>query len=47
MFGTERERPGGKWILFEPFGDKQIGDSIELSDTDLQHQRHGLVIRGG
>ena len=43
---AERERPGGRWILFEPFGNKQIGDSVELSDTDLQHQRHGLVIRG-
>ena len=31
---------------FEPPGDTQIGDSVELGDTDLQHQRRGLVIRG-
>ena len=47
LFDIERERPGGRWILFESLGEKQIGDSVELSDTDLQHQRHGLVIRGG
>ena len=42
----ERVRPGGRWILIGPLGDKQIGESVELNDTDLQHQRHGLVIRG-
>ena len=31
LFETERERPG------EPHGDKQIGDSVELSDTDLRN----------
>ena len=28
LFETEPERPGGRWILFEPLGNKQIGDTL-------------------
>ena len=46
LLESERERQDDKWILLEPLGDKQIGDSVELGDADLQHQQHGLVSRG-
>ena len=42
----ETERTWCEVTLFEPLRDKQTGDSVELSDTDLRHQQHGLVIRG-
>ena len=45
--GTEApSADNDKWILLESCGDKQIGDSMELGDADLQRQGHGLVIRG-
>ena len=32
LFEIESELPGGRWILFELLGNKQIGDSVELSE---------------
>ena len=47
LLESERERQDDTWILLEPLGDEQIGDSVEQGGADLQRQRHGLVIRGG
>ena len=45
LFEIELERLHWKWILLKPLKG-QTDRSVELSNTDLQHQRHGLVIRG-